>query len=536
MSHASSRAKTRKRITHRGTTFHFSQKHADYAINFFEQMLCHSKGEWAGKPFHLIPYQEEFLTEVFGWVDKNGKRMVRSAYLEVPKKNGKSPLASGIALLLLVADGEAGAEVVIASNDREQAGIVFGYAEDMVRLSPYLEKRLKVISSRKRIIDHQSGSFMCAVSSDVPTKHGFNLSGMVFDELHAQKNRELWDTLATGTGARSQPLTLAITTAGVYSENSICWEQHQYALEVIKDPMSDPTHYAMIFSADKDDDWTCPEVWKKANPALGIFRSIEQLHAECEKAKRSPAYQNTFRRLFLNQWTAQVERWLDIGEWQKTAGEVHEEDLVGELCYGGLDLSYRKDLTAFVMVFPDEGGYYDVLCRFFIPEEGLIERVRRDRVPYDSWVENGVVRACKGNVIEKEDIMDQLKADCQKFFVSQIAYDPFGTKFFAQDIGKETGSQMLEFRQGFLSMSEPSKLLIDLTAGRKLRHGNNPCLSWQAEGVTVAQDQAGNIKPVKTHKLKTVARIDGIVALIMALATANKEQNLVYNERGIIMI
>ena len=209
---------------------------------------------------------------------------------------------------------------------------------------------------------------------------------------------------------------------------------------------------------------------------------------------------------------------------------------MGELCYGGLDLSYRKDLTAFVMVFPDEDGYYDVLCRFFIPEEGLIERVRRDRVPYDSWVENGVVRACKGNVIEKEDIMDQLKADCQKFFVSQIAYDPFGTKFFAQDIGKETGSQMIEFRQGFLSMSEPSKLLIDLTAGRKLRHGNNPCLSWQAEGVTVAQDQAGNIKPVKTHKLKTVSRIDGIVALIMALATANKEQNLVYNERGIIMI
>ena len=332
-------------------------------------MLTHSKGQWAKKPFILIPYQEEFLSQVFGWVDKDGLRMIRTAYLEIPKKNGKSPLAAGVALFLLCADNEPGAEIYGAAGDREQASIVYNYARDMVNNSDYLSERLKIIESRKRIIDMSTGSVFVAVSSDVPTKHGPNLHGVVFDELHAQRNRDLWDTLTTGTAARRQPLITAITTAGIYSENHICWEQHSYGLKVAGDPMSDPTHFSMIFNAERNDDWRDKKTWYKANPALNIFRSLEHIQNEAKKAEQSPAYQNTFCRLFLNQWTAQTERWIDMMRWSKTAGEVFEEDLSGEMCYGGLDLSSRIDLTAFVMVFPEEGGYFDIVAKFWMPEE-----------------------------------------------------------------------------------------------------------------------------------------------------------------------
>jgi len=534
---ASSRS-NRKRITHNGVRYQFSNSHADYVINFFEKVLTHSQGKWAGQPFSLIPYQEEFLSEVFGWVDKTGNRMVRSAYLELPKKNGKSPLASGVGLFLLVADNEPGAMVYVAASDKEQAGIVYGYGRDAVLQSDLLRSRLKVIDSRKRIVDMATGSVMIAVSSDVPSKHGPNLHGLIFDELHAQKNRELWDTLVSGTGAaREQALAMAITTAGVYEEDHICWEQHQYAMDVIKDPMSDPSHYAMVFTADRDADWRDEKVWAAANPALGIFRNIDQLRTEASKAERSPAYQNTFRRLYLDQWTAQVERWIDTYDWEQSAGEVHEDDLEGEVCYAGLDLSSRIDLTAWVMVFPDEDGSYDVLARFWMPEDTVQERVRRDRVPYDVWVAQGLITATPGRTVRYEDVLDGIAADAERFHVAEAAFDRWGAGHISERIEDRTGITMVQFGQGWASMSEPSKALIDLTAERKLRNGNNPVLNWNAECTAVRQDAAGNIKPVKPDRRKSSKRIDGIVALIMALSLSLRgEGESIYENRGLSIV
>jgi phage terminase large subunit-like protein len=500
-------------------------------------LLTHSKGQWAKKPFILIPYQEEFLSQVFGWVDKDGLRMIRTAYLEIPKKNGKSPLAAGVALFLLCADNEPGAEIYGAAGDREQASIVYNYARDMVNNSDYLSERLKIIESRKRIIDMSTGSVFVAVSSDVPTKHGPNLHGVVFDELHAQRNRDLWDTLTTGTAARRQPLITAITTAGIYSENHICWEQHSYGLKVAGDPMSDPTHFSMIFNAERNDDWRDKKTWYKANPALNIFRSLEHIQNEAKKAEQSPAYQNTFCRLFLNQWTAQTERWIDMMRWSKTAGEVFEEDLSGEMCYGGLDLSSRIDLTAFVMVFPEEGGYFDIVAKFWMPEEEIQHRTRRDNVPYESWVQSGLIKAIPGAVVDLDEVIEDIAYYNNIYNIASIAYDRWGALHISKRIQSEVGVQMIQFGQGYASMSEPSKSLVATIVEQKLRHGNNPVLNWNAESVSVAQDAAGNIKPVKPNKRSSTLRIDGIVSLIMAFSLAlNDEKNSVYDYRGLTVV
>tara|TARA_R100000808_G_scaffold502_2_gene2585 strand:- start:30998 stop:32389 length:1392 start_codon:yes stop_codon:yes gene_type:complete len=463
--------------------------------------------------------------------------MIRTAYLEIPKKNGKSPLAAGVALYLLCADSEPGAEIYGAAGDREQAGIVYNYALDMVRNSEYLQKRLKVIESRKRIIDISTGSVFVAVSSDVPTKHGPNLHGVVFDELHAQRNRDLWDTLTTGTAARRQPLITAITTAGIYAENHICWEQHEYSLQVAKDPFLDPTHFSMIFSADREDDWREEKTWFKANPALGVFRSLEHIKNESKKAEKSPAYQNTFRRLFLNQWTAQTERWIDMVRWKETAGEVYEEDLLNEMCYCGLDLSVRIDLTAFVMVFPDEEGYYDILAKFWMPEDEIQTRTRRDNVPYESWVQNGWIKAIPGATVDLDEVLDDIAIYSDRFNCASIAYDRWGASHISKRIENELGIEMVQFGQGYASMSEPSKSLIATMAEKKLRHGNNPVLNWNAESVSVVQDAAGNIKPVKPNRRSSSLRIDGIVSLIMAFSLAlNNQKNSVYDYRGLTVI
>ncbi|MBE3590000.1 MAG: terminase [Firmicutes bacterium] len=450
----------------------------------------------------------------------------------IPTHN--STLSAGIALYLLFADNEPGAEIYSAAADREQAAIVFETAKQMVLASPALRKRCEVY--KRSIVVPKTGSSYKVLSADAPTKHGLNAHGVIFDELHAQPNRELWDVLTTATGAREQPLVVAITTAG-YDRNSICWEQHEYARKVMDGIIDDPSFFAFIAAADEDDDWTDPAVWAKANPGLGQTVKLDYLEQEAKRAKEVPAYQNTFRRLHLNQWTQQESRWLDLAAWDATAGIIAEESLSGRPCFVGLDLSTTTDLTAMALLFPPQadGEPYAVLPRFFLPKEGLREREQRDRVPYSTWAREGFIRLTEGNVIDYQAVREQLHRDAQRYKVVEVAYDPWNATQLALQL-QDDGFTVVQVRQGFATLSAPTKELMRLVVGGLLRHGGNPVLRWQADSMVVAQDPAGNIKP---NKAKSSGRIDGMVALIMALDRAMRHEQpkrSVYEERGILTI
>lgn len=351
---------------------YYDKEYADFAVAFIES-LCHTKGTWAGKPFELMDWQEQIIRDLFGILKPNGYRQFNTAYIEIPKKNGKSELAAAVALLLTCGDGEQRAEVYGAAADRQQASIVFDVAADMVRMCPALNKRVKILASQKRLIYEPTNSFYQVLSAEAYSKHGFNVHGVVFDELHSQPNRKLYDVLTKGSGdARMQPLFFLITTAGT-DTHSICYEVHQKAQDIIDGRKIDPTFYPVIYGADDTEDWTSPKVWKKCNPSLGETIGIDKVKTACESAKQNPGEENSFRQLRLNQWVKQAVRWMPMDKWDKCAFAVNEEQLEGRVCYGGLDLSSTTDITAFVLVFPpvDEEDKYIILPYFWIPEDTL---------------------------------------------------------------------------------------------------------------------------------------------------------------------
>lgn len=508
----------------------YDDERADRAVKFISG-LRHTKGKWKGIPFNLLSWQDKIIRDIFGTVNNDGNRQYRTVYIEEPRKNGKSEVAAAVALKLLFADSEAGAEIYSAAADRDQASIVFSVAVDMVEQSPVLSKHCKIIRSTKRIIKND-GSFYRVLSADHSTKHGFNASGVIFDELHTQPNRHLWDVLTTSGGTRAQPMVFAITTAG-YDRHSICYEQHDYAKKILDGVIEDPTFYPVIYSAPDDAEWTDEEVWRAANPALGEFRDIEEMRALCAKAQQIPALQNTFRRLYLNQWTSQDTRWLDLHKWDETAGEVYESDLEGEIAYCGLDLASTTDIAAFVMVFPDDDGCYDVLPFFWIPEGRIQERSDRDRVPYDLWVEQGYIEATPGEVIDYRYIRSRIEELSERYNICEIAFDRWGATQLIQELD-DCGLTVVQFAQGFASLSPPTKELMNVVLSRRLRHGGNPVLRWMADNLVVKQDPAGNLKPDKS---KSTEKIDGMVALIMGLDRAVRNDGpSVYEDRGLLVI
>ena len=515
-----------------GGEFWFDERGAELAVRFFERLLVHVKGEWAGERFALLPWQrDEVIRPLFGWKRADGTRRYRRAYIEIPRKNGKSTLSAGIALLLLFADGEPGAEVYSAAADRDQARIVFDVAKGMVTSSPHLGKRAQVF--KNSIFVPESMSAYRVLSADAPTKHGLNAHGIVFDELHAQPNRELWDVLTTSMGARRQPLLVSITTAG-FDRNSICWEQHEYARRVLAGLVRDESFFAYIAAADDEDDWLDRATWIKANPSLGATVKLDYLETEAARAREVPAYQNTFRRLHLNQWTQQETRWLDMRAWDACEGAVDEGELAGQLAYGGLDLASTSDIAAFVLVFPRRDGSFALLPRFYIPRENMLERARRDRVPYDAWARDGLVVATPGDVIDFEFILHDIGEMRKKYQIAEIAFDRWGATSIAQRLMEMGGENWLvEFGQGYASMAGPTKELLRLVMERKIAHGGNPVLRWMADNVVVREDPAGNVKP---DKGKSREKIDGVVAAIMGLARAlvgGGVKTTVYATRGL---
>lgn len=508
----------------------FDKTLAERAIAWFPKYLRHTKGKWKGVPFELLPWQREVIGKLFGTVKKDGTRQYRTVYVEIPKKQGKSELVAGVALMLLFADHEPGAEIYSAAGDRDQASIVFNVAADMVRQNPALGKRCKILETTKRIV-HNNGNIYRVLSSDVHTKHGFNAHGVLFDELHAQPNRELWDVLTQGSGAaRTQPVVFAITTAG-YDRHSICWELHEYARKVRDGVVKDPAFLPVLYYAEETEDWTSPEVWAKANPSLGITTTVEEMQQSCDQARENPAQENNFRRLRLNQWTKQESRYIPMEAWRRCAGPVDEAELERLPCWGGLDLASSIDIAAFELVFP-VGGEIRVLSRFWVPEENLEKRAKRDRVPYDVWVKQGYITATPGNVIDYAFIEAEIVALSKRFEIREIAFDRWGATQMSQNL-TAAGFVMVQFGQGYQSMSAPTKELLKLILAGKFRHGDNPVLGWMADNVVVTTDPAENVKP---DKAKSTERIDGIVAAIMALDRASRsvQQRSVYEERGVV--
>lgn len=494
----------------------FDERAATIAERFFDRMLVHIEGPLAGRPFILEPWQRRIVREVFGRKRTDGLRQYRKLYLEVPRGNGKSTFAAGLALYLLAVDGERSAKIYSAAADRAQAAIVFETAEKMVQASPVLAKNIRAY--RNKTMEYgESGSKYIVLSADAYTKHGLNPSGIVFDELHAQPNRELYDVLNTAMGKRAQPLMIMITTAG-YDRNSICWEQHEYARRVQQGVIDDPTYYAAIFAADEAADWTAPATWSAANPNYGVSVREEFLRQECRAALESPAYQNTFRRLYLNQWTQQETRWLDMAAWDRCATEL--PDLTGRVCFGGLDLASTTDIAALALIFPPQEKEEPLwaLPYFWIPADNMIERERRDRAPYSAWVRQGLIGATPGNVIDYAYIRQRINDLAATYDLRECAFDPWNATQLSVELADD-GVNMIEMRQGFASLSAPSKELARLVLSGGLAHGGNPVLRWMADNVTARQDPAGNVKP---DKAKSTGRIDGIAACVMGIGRAMK--------------
>ncbi len=515
----------------------YSKDAADYAVAFIEA-LCHTKGSWAGQPFELIDWQEQIIRDLFGILKLNGYRQFNTAYVEIPKKMGKSELAAAIALLLTCGDNEERAEVYGCAADRQQASIVFEVAADMVRMCPALNRRVKLLASTKRLVYLPTNSFYQVLSAEAYSKHGFNIHGVVFDELHTQPNRKLFDVMTKGSGdARMQPLYFLITTAGD-NVNSICYEVHQKAKDLLNGRKHDATFYPLIYGAEEEDDWTDPKVWKKVNPSLGITVGIDKIKAACESARQNPAEENSFRQLRLNQWVKQSVRWMPMEKWDKCAFPVDAESLKGRICYGGLDLSSTTDITAFMLVFPpaDEDDKYHILPYFWIPEENLDLRVRRDHVNYDLWQKQGFLKTTDGNVVHYGFIESFIEELGTKYNIREIAFDRWGAVQMTQNL-EGLGFTVIPFGQGFKDMSPPTKELMKLTLEEKIAHGGQPVLRWMMDNIFIRTDPAGNIKP---DKAKSTEKIDGAVATIMALDRSLRHggdrRASVYDDRGILVL
>lgn len=550
MAKTKERPKKAARPSTRPAEFWFDAADADGRVLFIETCLHFVEGQWAGQPFKLEPWQKEIVRELFGWKKRDKKcplhgdpehrddeqeclcvRKYRTLYLEVPRKNAKTTLAAAIELAVFYLDREEAGQVYNLATDSDQARIAFTIAKSMV-LADKSERLLRRSSIyRNSIYLKTRRTTFRVLSSEAASKHGYNPSCVVYDEFHAWKDRELYDVMITGQGARRQPLNIIITTAG-HDRTTICWELHRHALQVLKGKVKDDTLLARIYAADESDDWKSPATWKKANPNLGVSVSLEFLDAQCKRAQALPYFENVFKRLHLNLWTSSDHCWLPMDAWDRSAGDVDPLELQGLPCYAGLDLSSTTDITALVLVFP-YGDQYKVLPFFWIPEQNMQERIARDGVRYDVWVQQGLVRTTPGDFIDYAYILRLLNTLRGEYAILECAFDRWGAAKVQTDM-QAMGLKIVPFGQGYASMNAPCKELERLVLSGNFHHGGHPVLRWMAENAIVVTDDAGN---VKLSKARSNSRIDGIVAAVMALDRAARNEGgaagSLYDNRGL---
>ncbi len=504
-----------------------------YVCDFIERFCCQSKGRWAGKPLTLLDWQRDFLMRLFGWRRADGKRRFRRAYLEVAKKNGKSTLVSALTVAFLLVDGEGAPEVYINAYDREQASIVFDEAARMVQASPLLSGRLEVIASKKRIVDHAGNGRLVANSADVPSKDGANASHIIFDELHRQRDRKLWDIFEYAGASREQPLTISITTAGE-DESGVWYEQREYSEKVNNGAIPDTTHLGVVYRADMADDIDDPATWKKANPSLGATINADDFARELAEAKEQPVKLANFRRLRLNIICREAAKFIDLSVWDR--GDLAELPRTpGQPCWAGADLSNTTDLTALAALFGSAADGFDVAMRFFLPEANIVNLERRDNVPYREWARAGYLTLTPGEVVDYQFLrhaINDLAANCD---LRKLLIDPYNAQQLAIELRDADGLPVEFIRQGYLSLSPPTKELARLVQSGKLRHGGHPLLRWNADNAITETDAAGNIK---LSKRLARQKIDGLAALVNAVAAATGDEQApsVYEDRGLLVL
>lgn len=550
----------------------FDEKAADFAEQFFPTCLQHHVGsEWNGRPFDLMPYQRVLVRELFGWKRRtDGLRRFRKVFLAVPKGSGKSAFGAGLGLFLAFFDGEAGAEVYAVANDRNQARIVFNAAQVFVARNPSWQGRFEVY--RDSIRAAGSTEYFQVLSSDASTKHGFRPHGIIFDEFHAQPDRELYDTLYRGMGKRQQPVLVMITTAGDDDE-SICMEEWEYARTVLSGTNPDPTYLPMIYEARPDEDWMSETTWRRVNPGYGITMKADYFHAECHAAQVEPRKLNSFLQLHLNRWVNSATAWIPIDWWDACRDPFPSDtELAGAPCAVGIDMAQKIDLAAAVAVFrlpleapatDDEVGAIEVVGveegggtrrrtvplnyriaivpAFWLPAETLRDRVRQDGVPYDQWTRAGMLRETEGAVIDSQAMIDYITRDLVQRFPlvreAQIGYDPaFATEIAVRLMAG--GFTTVEVLQNYKHLSEACQVFEALIKAGRVIHGGHRLLRWNLENVAVKRDDAGRIRPVKPKRAGK--RIDGVVATIIALSRlivlpddAESEASRDFTERGL---
>lgn len=511
----------------------FDEAAAQLAIDFFHERLTHIEGTLAGKPFLLEQWQMAIVGCLFGWKRPDGSRRYRESLIFIPRKNGKTPLAAGIANLVLFLDEERGQQNICVAGEREQAALLFRHVKGMIENSPDLSNRARIYKATgMRSIETAKGFFR-VMSADADTKHGGNLHLGIVDELHVQPNRDLVDVIQTSMASanRRHPLLIHITTSDFERPGSICNEKHDYASKVRDGIIKDVSFLPVIFEAARDDDWADPKVWAKANPNLGVSVSLDYLKRECQRAKDTPGYENTFKRLHLNMRTEQATRWLSMERWDACSEPL--PDLMGMPCFAGLDLASTTDVAAWAGIFPLEEGRYAVQMRFWIAEENARMREKRDRVPYPLWAQQGLITLTPGNVIDYDFIRRDINQMKEVYDIQEIAVDRWNATQITTQLEGD-GFKVVPFGQGFASLSAPTKELEKLVISLKFLHAGNEVLRWMASNVAVEHDAAGNIKP---SKRRSTEKIDGIVACCMGLGRALvRDENAgksVYDTRGI---
>ena len=520
--------------------FWFDEKASSAAVGFFENHIKLTEGEWAGNPFVLEDWQEnDIVRPLFGWKRQDGTRRYRRCYVWVARKNGKTELAAGIAILMLLGDAEPAGQVYSIALDKEQAEIVFKKAVSMVTKSPRLQADLTTFTTS--VYCPALNAAFKPLSGNPDGKHGFSASGLIGDEIHEWKSGDLYQFIHDSEGARRQPLEFLISTAG--KKGTYAEEVFEECLKIQDGLIEDKETLVVIYAADPDDDWNDPKVWKKANPNLGVSKKLEYMKSQCHEARQKPRLENNFKNYHLNIWTDQASLWLPINSvddegrkfgWDHCKGPMNwqylADRLAGLTCFGGMDLSSVNDLSGLVWYFPEQDGLDTpvLLPRFFKPEALLNVHAKRDRLPYPKWRDIGALNATPGNVVDYAFIKEQIYKDGEKYQIAHagalkletgqggLAIDRWNATQISVELQQE-GLPIVMFGQGFFSMSSPSKELERLVISNSIHHGGHPVLREHAKVVSTVENPAGDIKPAKN---KSTQRIDGIVAAIMGIGIA----------------
>ena len=506
----------RKRWRAKTSPFSFSKAKASAVCQFIEY-LPHVKGPLAKQEIILEPWQIFVLTTVFGWLKvSDGKRRFRRSYIEVPRGNGKSAISSGVGLFMLAADGEMGAEVYSLATTRDQARIVFGDAQQMVRLSPDLRRHYGIEIAAHNINILTQGSKFEPLSAEGSTLDGLNIHLGIIDELHAHKTRTVYDVVETGTGKRDQSLLWVITTAGS-DRSGICYEVRDFVTKVLDRVIDDDSQFGIIYGLDDDDAWASEDALKKANPNWGVSVRPEVVLPLMAKALQMASATNNFLTKHLNVWVSSSSAWMDMRAWDRCADlDLDIDGFAGEPCYIGLDLATRSDIAAQVQLFTreiDGLSHFYVFGHYYLPEEA-VTNARNSQ--YGGWARAGHLTVTDGNVTDYSVIADYIRRDAASYEVKEVGFDPWNSSHLV-NILMEEGMTMVEMRQGARTLSEPMKHLEALVMSKRLHHNGNPALTWMLSNVMAKTDENDNIRPIKEREEN---KIDGAVALIMALGRA----------------